>query len=167
MVVGWRWRIACSIRDCRCCGGDDGDDDDDYIEYYHRYGNWPMNTPQSIIDRWNASNNTGNTGNNGQDKFSAYVNSAANDITPFICNQSNGTLAVDTNSRASGNNKYKVMDQGITVNQAAGVTTTAVNDATALNISGNQAKINIAGHLAASSSDASIFEIDVREVRWI
>ncbi|HHT7392494.1 TPA: hypothetical protein ACT192_001419 [Klebsiella oxytoca] len=165
-------------------GGDDGDDDDDdfddyddYIEYYHHYGNWPANTPQSIIDRWNASNNTGNTGNttntgntsntesntgnNGQDKFSAHVNSAGNDVKPFTFNQSNGTLAVDTNSRASGNNQYtaRVMGQGITVNQAAGVTTTAVNDATALNISGNQAKINLSGHLAASS-DASIFEIN-------
>lgn len=34
-------------------------DFDDYIEYYHRYGGWPTNTPQSIIERWNNLNHTG------------------------------------------------------------------------------------------------------------
>lgn len=169
-------------------GGGDGDDDDDddfddyddYIEYYHLYGNWPTNTPQNVIDRWNNLNNsggtgntdnpgnTGNTGNSGsntgnstQDRFSAHLNSAASNVTPFTFNQSNGTLAVDANSLASGNNQYtaRMTGQGITLNQPAGVTTTAQNDATALSITGSQARINIAGNLSASS-DASIIELN-------
>ncbi|HBM3184804.1 TPA: autotransporter domain-containing protein [Klebsiella oxytoca] len=157
-------------------GGGDGDDDDDndfddyddYIEYYDRYGNWPTNTPQNIIDRWNNFNNAGNTSNvesntenANLDRFSTHLNSAGTDVTPFTFNHSNGTLSVDANSRTSGNNQYtsRVTGQGITVNQVTGITTTAQNDATALNITGSQARINIAGNLAASS-DATIIELN-------
>lgn len=154
-------------------GGDDHDDDfddyDDYVEYYYDHGNWPADTPQTVIDRWTTDHTGTDSGTNtgtdtsiasGNDSFSSHIQ--GNTVTAFTYRDNNGAMAIDTSSSASGNNQYtsRISGNSISVTQNSDVTTTALNDATAININGNSNNVVLAGTATASGSDASVLDIE-------
>ncbi|EGZ3935438.1 autotransporter domain-containing protein [Salmonella enterica subsp. enterica serovar Albuquerque] len=160
-------------------GGGDGDDDDrfddydDYYEYYARTGTWPPNTPQSVIDAWNAAHPVNPTPSDnvnptpGDDTsntvyFHEHATSDQTGVSSFTFAQDNGKVIVDTDSTFSGVNQRAVWVKGqsVEVDVLAGTTTTATRDATSIYITGKDAVVNIAGKLVATGDDASVIDIE-------
>lgn len=142
-------------------GDDDFDDYDDYVEYFYNHGFWPAGTPQSVIDAWNASHSGPGAGTSkGNDSFSSHVSNG--NVSAINYNDSNGSMVIDVNSNSSGTNTYAVKMTGNsnTISQNTGITTTARNNASAINVNGRNNTVKLSGISVADGNDATVLDIE-------